>query len=841
MSILQIQNLTKTYDNKHFVLHGLNLTVEEGEFIAIVGSSGAGKSTLMRCINRMVEPTSGEIIFDGQNIEKAQGRNLRKIRSKIGMIFQHYNLISGTNVKNNVLHGRLSETPLYRSFLGLYSKEDKCEAERLLSAVGLSKQMYQKAGTLSGGQMQRVGICRALMQKPKLLLADEPIASLDPASAHKVLGYMKEATSKRGLSGAQEGGSAVLEPLSCIVNLHQVEFAMIYATRIIGMKNGNIVFDGKPEDLTDEVVAYIYNDDNEQSDTHSGNRANVSHICSTQAESKKGDTTSFPHAQKNSPLVSEPFASAPVSPYSVLVNCLMRVKRVNALYSGRIAAASAFAVVLAAFMYLRVSPINIFASFPSFFRFLQNNFLPPNFVGIATQMPTVLQTLHFAIVGTYISAIVAFLFGILMARELNPNPILRGSIRFFVSFIRNVPLVVWATVLIFIFGIGSMLGVVTLVMATLGFLARSYADTIDDIAGTKLEALRAGGASYWQVLFHGLIPEFVPAWVNWTLFSFEINIRASAVLGMVGAGGFGLLIQTNLNLRSYRRAMAFILILVAMVLVIEFLVNIIRKLLEVWRKTNIPPKLERICTIAIAILLIRIFFMSSRTLGLDFSLFASRFRDNAANVVTNLLAFNPSILPVVFYELFISILIGICALALGALVSMVLALLSAGNITPFKPIGWVIKAAVSILRAIPSLVIVLMTVASLGLGRTGAVVGLMFSSIGYLTRAFISSIEEQDFAIIETMRAMGATRAQVIVHGILPNVFRAFVSWVSIRLESNIADSVSIGIVGAGGVGMLIARAERHLNFPDLTTIIVVVIIAMFFVEMITSRIRKWV
>ena len=242
--ILSVKNLKKTYDGKRFVLSGVNFDVSQKEIIAVVGPSGAGKSTLIRCINRLIDLSHGQVVFDGIHVEKASRTELRKIRSRIGMIFQHHNLVARTNVKKNVLHGRLGETPFFRSFLGLYDKEDKREAEALLKKVGLSEQMNQRAATLSGGQMQRVGICRALMQRPKLLLADEPIASLDLKSATIIMNHIQEAVQERDLA--------------CIINLHQVDFAKKYATRIIGLKNGKIVFDGHPKNLSEDIIADIY-------------------------------------------------------------------------------------------------------------------------------------------------------------------------------------------------------------------------------------------------------------------------------------------------------------------------------------------------------------------------------------------------------------------------------------------------------------------------------------------------------------------------------------------------------------------------------------------------------
>lgn len=243
--MLEICKLVKNYTNPDTeVLHDINLSVKAGEFVVIIGPSGSGKTTLIRCINRLITATEGEIYFDGKPINGLRGAKLRKLRSQIGMIFQDYNLIKRSNVMQNVLHGRLGQMSFFSSALGLYSKADLKAAHELLLAVELEDLMHKKAQALSGGQMQRVGICRAMMQKPKLLLADEPISSLDPASARTVLEHIKSLTKARGLTS--------------IINLHQVDFAKAYASRIIGLRLGRVVFDGSPNSLTDDMVEHIY-------------------------------------------------------------------------------------------------------------------------------------------------------------------------------------------------------------------------------------------------------------------------------------------------------------------------------------------------------------------------------------------------------------------------------------------------------------------------------------------------------------------------------------------------------------------------------------------------------
>lgn len=229
--------------------------------------------------------------------------------------------------------------------------------------------------------------------------------------------------------------------------------------------------------------------------------------------------------------------------------------------------------------YLDISPLDALLGFPQFAAFFVTRFLPPAFSHIAQYLPTVLDTVLFAVVATYLSAFLAFVFGLLMS-EFNPVPPLRQLVRFAVSFLRNVPVLVWASLLVYVFGVGEIVGLLALVAATLGFLARSYAESINEVISSRLEALTATGAGLGQVLIHGLIPEFIPAWISWTLFSFEINIRASTILGMVGAGGIGVLIQTNLKLFQYQEACAIVLIVIAIVLITEFLTNKARGLIH---------------------------------------------------------------------------------------------------------------------------------------------------------------------------------------------------------------------------------------------------------------------
>lgn len=243
-TILQLNNIAKSYDHKSMVLNDINLSLQEGEFVSIIGQSGAGKSTLLRCINRMIEPSKGEIIFDQQDITSINKRAMRQQRAKMGMIFQHYNLVSRLTVFENVLHGRFGYKSTMQGILSIYTEEEKRLALSILEKLDMKDQIYKRCDQLSGGQKQRVGIARALVQEPKLLLCDEPIASLDPNSSKVIMDHLKEISQSMGIT--------------VLVNLHQVDVAMRYSDRIIGLRKGEKVFDDIPKQLNQLAIRNIY-------------------------------------------------------------------------------------------------------------------------------------------------------------------------------------------------------------------------------------------------------------------------------------------------------------------------------------------------------------------------------------------------------------------------------------------------------------------------------------------------------------------------------------------------------------------------------------------------------
>lgn len=241
---LEFRRLGKSYLPGHPVLHEIDLAIQGQGLTAIIGPSGTGKSTLIRCVNRLVEPSNGQILLDGEDLTALRGRALRLARRRIGMVFQEYNLVERLTVIENLLCGRLGYVGAVAAWLRRFPQTDIDRAFELLDAVGLSAFAKTRADSLSGGQRQRVGIARALMQQPRLLLADEPTSSLDPKTSVEIMGLMQGLCEARGIP--------------VIVNMHDVELAKRFASRIIGMSGGRVVFDGAPAALTDEHLKQIY-------------------------------------------------------------------------------------------------------------------------------------------------------------------------------------------------------------------------------------------------------------------------------------------------------------------------------------------------------------------------------------------------------------------------------------------------------------------------------------------------------------------------------------------------------------------------------------------------------
>ncbi len=248
--MLRVEHLTKVYPNGTVGLKDVSFQVEDGEFLAVIGLSGSGKSTLLRCFNRLIEPTSGKIIWNGTDITAVPTSELRNVRRQIGMIFQQFNLVKRSSVLTNVLSGRLGYVNPYQSLFDYFSPADRARALKNLERLGLGDKAYVRADSLSGGQQQRVGIARALMQEPKLILADEPVASLDPVLSHSILKYLEQLNKE--------------DKITVLCSLHFLDLVHRYATRAIALKGGELVFQGLPQQIDDAQFKAIYGQDAER-------------------------------------------------------------------------------------------------------------------------------------------------------------------------------------------------------------------------------------------------------------------------------------------------------------------------------------------------------------------------------------------------------------------------------------------------------------------------------------------------------------------------------------------------------------------------------------------------
>ena len=244
--MLRIQNITKTYPNGTQALKNVSFDVKDGEFLVVIGLSGSGKSTLLRCINRLIDPTDGKVFWDNTDITAAPPSELRNIRRKIGMVFQQFNLVKRSSVMMNVLSGRLGYVNPWMSLIGIWPEDEKKRALKSLERVGIADKAYNRADALSGGQQQRVGIARALMQDPKLILADEPVASLDPVLSHSILQYLEQLNK---------------EGITVICSLHFLDLVHRYATRVVALKDGVKVFEGSAQEIDRAKFKEIYGEE----------------------------------------------------------------------------------------------------------------------------------------------------------------------------------------------------------------------------------------------------------------------------------------------------------------------------------------------------------------------------------------------------------------------------------------------------------------------------------------------------------------------------------------------------------------------------------------------------
>jgi phosphonate ABC transporter ATP-binding protein/phosphonate ABC transporter permease subunit PhnE len=520
--MIEIRALTKAYGDIP-ALRGVDLRVSAGELCVVLGPSGAGKSTLLRCVNRLTEPTSGEILIAGKPAPRNRA-DLRDLRRHIGMIFQDHNLVPRLSVLKNVLTGRLATMPSIAAALQVFPRVDIDIALDALRRVDLAERAYDRADRLSGGQQQRVGIARALAQQPQVILADEPVASLDPKTARVVLDDLRRA--------AHELGIAVL------CNLHQVEYAVEFADRIVGICDGRVVFEGAPAQLGDAALARIY----------ARREAKISRAPSTGAPSDR------------------------MTRFRLLLGGPWPVRR-GLKWVALLAAATAVLGWSAQGVGLNVS--DLLRGLP-WIGDLLSRMVPPNWVFFGRLVKPVIETVQIAIWGTLLSVLLALPLCFLAARNLSPSLAVFHVTRQALNALRGINEIIFALIFVAAVGLGPFAGVLALSIHGAGMLGKFFAEAVEEIDAGPVEALRATGTRPTLVAIFAVLPQVIPSWIASTLYRFEVNLRAATILGIIGAGGIGFELVSSLKLFQYEDTATCVLVILAMVMTADYLSSRLR-------------------------------------------------------------------------------------------------------------------------------------------------------------------------------------------------------------------------------------------------------------------------
>ena len=437
---------------------------------------------MLRSVNRLHDISSGDITIDGQSITKARGKQLLEMRRNIGMIFQHFNLVKRSTVLRNVLSGRVGYHPTWKMVLGLFPKEDKIKAMNALERVNILDKYDQRSDQLSGGQQQRISIARALCQESAIILADEPVASLDPLTTKQVMDDLKKINEELGIT--------------ILINLHFVDLAKEYGSRIIGLRAGELVYDGPASEADDDVFNHIYG-------------------RSINEDEKLGWSK-----------MATPTSST--SKYDQYLNKKMSIK-------------TSFTIILIAaliiwsFIYTGFSIGDLMIGIPQIGAFF-GQMVPPDWSYLDQITKPMLDTIRMAIVGTFLGSIVSIPVALLCASNIVQTKWIAIPARFILNIVRTIPDLLLAAVFVAVFGIGQIPGVLALFILTICIIGKLLYESLETIEPGPMEAMTAVGANKVKWIVFGVVPQAISSFMSYVLFAFEINIRASAVLGLVGAG-----------------------------------------------------------------------------------------------------------------------------------------------------------------------------------------------------------------------------------------------------------------------------------------------------------------
>jgi phosphonate transport system ATP-binding protein len=533
-----LKEVRKVFPDGTAGLDRVSLAVGSGEQVAVIGPSGAGKTTLFRILNLTLRPTAGSVTVAGVDVAGLSDEQLRRQRRRIDTIYQQQNLVGRLRVIHNVLAGHLGEWSTTRALLSFFRPQEPESAARALAQVGIPEKLYARTDELSGGQQQRVAIARVLVQDPDIILADEPVSSVDPSLALTIVSLLRDL--------AHESRKTLL------VNLHSVDLALGHFPRIVGIRDGRLHFDLAPEKVTEDLLHGLY----------AGHRDDQLQL------QRLRDGIASPSGR-----ACRPF---PASTSRSTFPCVLT---------------GAFLCALAASLYTaQVDPRRLFdgGALGNVERFVRGGLPPKVSAEFLLQMVRpMIETVQISVMGTLIATLIGLPLGMLATSSLAWSGILHerrsrvgrwllgflpyAVARALLSVFRSIPEYVWAFMFVRAVGLGPFAGVLAIGVAYGGMLGKVYSEMLEEVDPRPLETLRAAGASRLGVTLYGLVPQALPSFVSYTLYRWECAIRASAVLGLVGAGGLGQQVELSMRVFQFDEVFALLGLLFCLVGTVDFI------------------------------------------------------------------------------------------------------------------------------------------------------------------------------------------------------------------------------------------------------------------------------